>query len=63
MLVIMVDEPDNDTASVYLSFNDTETKYLVNNSVTNTAGKTIVAPQKMYFKKVEGVVIEIKKLK
>ena len=50
-----VDDPDNTTARVYLSFSATKNKYSVDYSVVDASGKTIVAPQKMYFKKVEGV--------
>ncbi|MEO8112045.1 MAG: hypothetical protein ABI594_18495 [Ginsengibacter sp.] len=50
-----VDEPDNTTARVYLSFSATKNKYSVDYSVVDASGKIIVAPQKMYFKKVEGV--------
>ncbi len=50
-----VDEPDNNTAKVYISFSAFRNKYSVDYSVMDGSGITIVAPQKMYFKKVEGV--------
>ena len=50
-----VDEPGNNTAKVYLNFTATKNKYAVDYSVTDAAGKTIVARQKMYFKKTNGV--------
>ncbi len=49
------DEPDIMTARVYLSFSATKNKYSVDYSVVDAGGKTIVAPQKMYFKKPNGV--------
>ena len=50
-----VDEPDNSTARVYLSFSATKNKYSVDYSVVDATNKTIVPPQKMYFKKVDDV--------
>ncbi len=50
-----VDEPDNTTANVYLSFSATKSKSSVDYSVADANGKIIVAPQKMYFKKPDGV--------
>ncbi|MDQ6762298.1 MAG: hypothetical protein M3015_06695, partial [Bacteroidota bacterium] len=50
-----VNEPDNMTARVYLSFSAIKNKYSVDYSVVDAGGKTIVAPQKMYFKKLDGV--------
>ena len=50
-----VDEPDNTTARVYLSFSATKNKYSVDYSVVEAGGKTIVTPQKLYFRKVDGV--------
>ncbi len=50
-----VDEPDNSTARVYVSFSAFKNKYSVDYSVVDASGKTIVGPQKMYFKKAEGV--------
>ncbi len=50
-----VDEPDNITARVYLSFGATKNKYSVDYSVVDARGKIIVPLKKMYFKKVDGV--------
>ncbi len=50
-----VDEPDNITARVYVNFSATKNKYAIDYSVVDAGGKTVVAPQKIYFKKVEGV--------
>lgn len=50
-----VDEPDNNTARVSLRFSAFKNKYSVAYSVVDASGKTIVASQKMYFKKVDGV--------
>ena len=50
-----VNEPDNNTARVYLSFSATKNKYSVDYSVVDASNKTVVAPTKIYFKKVTGI--------
>ena len=49
------DETGYDIPGVYINFATLKNKFEVDYQVTDATGKTIVAPQKMYFKKEDGV--------